>query len=56
MSLTEFEKSYKNTLLKLTDDIDEIYSTYVCLQTDKIRQKVIEQLYNEIKIIKSLKI
>lgn len=47
MALTDFEKSYKNTLLKLTDDIDEIYSTYVCLQTDKIRQKVIDGINND---------
>ena len=40
--LTEFEKSYKTALLKLTDDIDEIYMTYVCLQNDKARQKVID--------------
>ena len=46
MALTEFEKSYKSALLKLTDDIDEIYSTYVCLQTDKIRQKVIDGINN----------
>jgi len=42
MALTNFEKTYKTALLKLTDDIDEIYSTYVCLQTDEARKKVID--------------
>ena len=29
MALTEFEQLFKNTLLTLTDDIDEIYAQYL---------------------------
>ena len=44
--LTEFEKSYKAALLKLTGDVDEIYSIYICLQTDEARKKVIDGINN----------
>lgn len=39
--LTEFEQLFKNTLLTITDDIDEIYAEYLFARTDKVRQEII---------------
>jgi hypothetical protein len=46
MALTKFEQLFKNTLLKITDNIDEIYAQYLCARTDNIRQKIIDLVRN----------
>lgn len=46
MALTEFEQLFKNTLLTLTDDIDEIYAQYLCARTDTVRRQIIDAIKN----------
>ena len=46
MALTEFEQLFKNTMLKITDDIDEIYAEYLFARTDNIRQQIIDGINN----------
>ena len=42
MALTEFEQLFKNSMLKITDDIDDIYAEYLFARTDKVRQEIID--------------
>lgn len=42
MALTEFQQLFKETLLLITDDIEEIYAQYLCARTDKMRQQIID--------------
>ena len=44
--LTQFEQLFKDTLLTLTDDIDEIYAEYLFAKTDSVRQKIIDGIKN----------
>jgi len=42
MALTEFEQLFKNALLTITDDIDDIYAEYLFARTDEVRQQIID--------------
>ena len=46
MPLTEFQQTFKNTLLRITDDIDEIYTEYQFARTDEVRQEIIDGINN----------
>lgn len=46
MPLTEFQQEFKNTLLTITDDIDEIYAEYKFARTDEVRQEIIDGIKN----------
>ncbi len=46
MPLTEFQQEFKNTLLTITDDIDEIYAEYQFARTDEVRQEIIDGIKN----------
>ena len=46
MALTEFEQLFKKMMLKITDDIDEIYAEYLFARTDEVRQEIIDGINN----------
>lgn len=42
MTLTSFEQLFRNTLLTITDNIEDIYAEYLFARTDKVRQEIID--------------
>lgn len=42
MALTEFQKEFRNTLLKISDDTDFSYAHYLSARTDEVRQEIID--------------
>ncbi len=46
MALTELQQLFKDTLLTITDDIDEIYAEYQFARTDKTRREIIDGIKN----------
>lgn len=46
MALTEFQQLFKDTLLTITDDIDEVYAEYQFARTDKTRREIIDGIKN----------
>lgn len=46
MALTDFQIQFRNTLLKITDDIPYIYGFYLQARTDDIRQQIIDGINN----------
>lgn len=48
MALTEFQKEFRNTLLKISNDTDFSYAHYIAAETDKVRQEIIDGINNGI--------
>ena len=44
MALNEFQKLFKETLLKITDDVDDIYAEYLAARKDEVRQEIIDKI------------
>ena len=48
MALTEFQETFKKTLLKITDDKQFIYAHYLAADNDTNRQTIIDNINNGI--------
>ena len=46
MALTVFQQKFKNALLNITDNIDDIYAEYLFARVDEVRQEIIDGINN----------
>jgi len=46
VALTEFEQKFKNAMLNITDDINDIYAEYLFARKDEVRQEIIDGINN----------